>query len=182
MKNNKSVKQVSRLTGALLARKGTATPSSSSLMMNQVASRFVTSSHEQARAIEKVSAKSDIKEEAGHEISDVISSDSKSDFKSDVKLDVKSAVETKVTAGNKKVSIKKSNSRKSLNTKSLNKDTTNKRIAMTLRMEEEDHLKLRIFSAYTRKSCQVILSEALDVYLGENSKKIPELKIASQNS
>jgi len=52
---------------------------------------------------------------------------------------------------------------------------------MTLRMEEENHLRLRLYSAHTRKSCQVILSEALDSYLVKNNDKVPLLKIASQN-
>ena len=45
-----------------------------------------------------------------------------------------------------------------------------KRIAMTLRMENEDHLKLRLYAAHSRKSCQEIISEALEMYLSEDEK------------
>ncbi|WP_417319211.1 hypothetical protein [Emcibacter sp.] len=46
---------------------------------------------------------------------------------------------------------------------------TAKRIAMTLRMTEEDHLKLRLYSAHTRKSCQEVLTDALDQYLAHET-------------
>lgn len=45
-----------------------------------------------------------------------------------------------------------------------------KRIAMTLRMEHAAHLKLRLYAAHSRKSCQEIISEALDMYLSEDEK------------
>ncbi len=48
--------------------------------------------------------------------------------------------------------------------------TKNKRIAMTLRMEHDNHLKLRLFAAHSRKSCQEIISEALENYLCKDEK------------
>ncbi|MFQ5346553.1 MAG: hypothetical protein ACE5ED_01755 [Rhodothalassiaceae bacterium] len=37
-----------------------------------------------------------------------------------------------------------------------------KRIAMTLRLDAERHLRLKLLAAHERKSCQVLLLEALD--------------------
>ncbi|MFC7049232.1 hypothetical protein [Emcibacter nanhaiensis] len=54
-----------------------------------------------------------------------------------------------------------------------------KRIAMTLRMTEEDHLKLRLYSAHTRKSCQEVLTEALDMYLCNESEHVCDNKRCS---
>lgn len=45
-----------------------------------------------------------------------------------------------------------------------------KRIAMTLRMEQADHLKLRLYAAHSRKSCQEIISEALGMFLSKDEK------------
>ena len=146
MANDKSIKQVSRLTGALLARKGSAAPSPASLMLNQQANRFQnTAQHKPEPELEQAPI---IKQ---------------------ANVDIKAAKSKGVDGKSKSI-------------KSSNKHAAHKRIAMTLRMEEEDHLKLRIFSAYTRKSCQAIISEALDLYLGENGDKLAGLKIASQNS
>jgi len=127
----KNVKQVSRLTGSLLARKGAAAPTRANLSMNkQALDRFshlevdkpVTRDREQAKA----------------------------------------AAQTREDEQN--ITPRKSH----------------KRIAMTLRMEEDDHLRLKLHSAYTRKSCQMILSEALDLYIEENNDKIQKIKMASQ--
>ena len=49
-----------------------------------------------------------------------------------------------------------------------NKVTAKRRIAMTLRMGQEEHLKLRLYAAHSRKSCQEIISEALEMYLTED--------------
>lgn len=152
MKKVKNVKQASRLTGALLARKGTAAPSSASLVMNQqVLNRFSAPEIHPDKTDHKKSAASAEKTNGSSE-------------------------EKQVRSVEEEVSAEKSNF-----AKSLKKPAAGKRIAMTLRMEEEDHLNLRLFSAHTRKSCQVIISEALDRYLSDNSDKIPLLKVASQN-
>jgi len=152
MKKVKNVKQASRLTGALLARKGAAAPSSASLLLNQqVLNRFPAPEIKSPVTDNKESA---VKAQQPRGLSEKKRTHS---------------VEGEVSTG------------KSDTTKSLKKPAAGKRIAMTLRMEEEDHLNLRLFSAHTRKSCQVIISEALDCYLRENSDKIPLLKVASQN-
>lgn len=44
-----------------------------------------------------------------------------------------------------------------------------KRIAMTLRLSHEQHLRLRVFSAHRRLSSQEILAQALDRYIDENA-------------
>ena len=142
MKNDKNVKQVSRLTGDLLARKGSAAPTQTPLRMNQNAGHFYAARHETEQVTTRASAPK-----------------------------VPAKVDIKINKG--KVSSDKA--------KSSAEVVDGKRIAMTLRMVEEDHLKLRLFSAHTRKSCQTILSEALDVYLAENEDRIPELRMASQN-
>jgi predicted HicB family RNase H-like nuclease len=41
---------------------------------------------------------------------------------------------------------------------------------MTLRMEHDDHLKLRLYAAHSRNSCQEIISEALNHYLNQSEK------------
>ncbi len=45
------------------------------------------------------------------------------------------------------------------------------RIAMTLRLGHEQHLKLRLFAAHTRLSSQEIMKEALEHYIDENAPK-----------
>ncbi len=44
-----------------------------------------------------------------------------------------------------------------------------KRIAMTVRLDHEQHLRLRVFSAHKRLSSQQILAQALDRYIDENA-------------
>jgi hypothetical protein len=44
------------------------------------------------------------------------------------------------------------------------KRTAQKRAAMTLRLDEARHLRLRLVSAHLRRSCQSVLTEALDAY------------------
>lgn len=45
---------------------------------------------------------------------------------------------------------------------------TGRRVAMTLRLDPDRHLKLRVLSAHAHQSCQQILTQALDDYLGEH--------------
>ena len=44
-----------------------------------------------------------------------------------------------------------------------------KRIAMTVRLDHEQHLRLRIFSVHQKRSSQEILALALDKYIDENA-------------
>ena len=142
MKNDNNIKQVSRLTGALLARKGTAVPSPETVHVN---SHTLNGSHNAIMP----SSKRTVQSSAGGPINTL-----------------KGKVSTR---------------RKSNPVKSSHGPGTRKRIAMTLRMEEENHLQLRLYSAHTRKSCQIIISEALDLYLAQNNDEVPLLNVASQN-
>ncbi|PCI33825.1 MAG: hypothetical protein COB54_02160 [Alphaproteobacteria bacterium] len=141
MKNEKNIKQVSRLTGALLARKGAALPSPETIHVN---SHTLNGTHKGIMPSRKKTVQSS-------------------------------------TAGSVNAVKGKVSTRKSKPVKSSQGPGAHKRIAMTLRMEEENHLQLRLYSAHTRKSCQVILSEALDLYLAQNNDEVPLRKVASQN-
>lgn len=44
-----------------------------------------------------------------------------------------------------------------------------KRIAMTVRLDHEQHLRLRVFSVHRKQSSQEILALALDRYIDENA-------------
>jgi len=161
MKNVKNVKAVSRLTGSLLAKKGAAAPSPASLSMNQaVLNRFPTPEYDQIPTTAAYAAGADHPES------------------------LESAIDTVKQVSTRQLEGASSRNGKDLGqkenaTKPLKGLAKAKRIAMTLRMEEENHLRLRIFSAHTRKSCQVILSEALDLYFLKNEEKIPRNKTAS---
>jgi len=144
------IKKISRLTGALLAKKGTAAPSSApSLLNQQVLDHFPPTQNQPDKiALEKPAVKAD---ENIAEEKPAVAVDQQP---SSTNMDFATAAENSVTG---------------------------RRIAMTLRMAREDHLKLRLFSAHTRKSCQAILSEALERYLVENGDKVPILKMASRS-
>lgn len=165
MKNVKNGKQVSRLTGALLAKKGSAAPSQASLSMNQtVINRFATPEYEAAVQVDDNS----LLENAIETVRELTTRQNKPIYTEKPSIKEKPIKEGRLST------------RKSKLSKSSKQLAANKRIAMTLRMEEESHLKLRIFSAHTRKSCQVILSEALELYLAENSDRISGQKLASR--
>ncbi len=44
-----------------------------------------------------------------------------------------------------------------------------RRIAMTVRLDHEQHLRLRVFSVHQKRSSQEILARALDKYIDENA-------------
>jgi hypothetical protein len=168
MTKDKNVKQVSRLTGALLARKGSASPTPASAFMNQQAfDRFAAPAPGEDVQTSLDDAIETIKDVTGRQ--------------SGTKQNEGVSLKEKESRQKKSVTRGKASTRKSQSGKSSIEPAESKRIAMTLRMVEEDHLKLRIFSAHTRKSCQTILSEALDIYLAENSEQVAELNIATQN-
>ncbi len=161
MKNDRNVKQVSRLTGALLARKGSAAPSHETNSIDrQDMNGFLEDAIETAKQL-------NLRQNS------VVHGEKQF---ATIEKPGRSSKAEPVKADKGKVSSKKSKSAKSSKAYAVNK-----RIAMTLRMEEENHLNLRIYSAHTRKSCQVILSEALELYLSVNNDKVPSLKSASQN-
>ncbi|MFZ5610010.1 MAG: hypothetical protein ACOY99_10420 [Pseudomonadota bacterium] len=47
-----------------------------------------------------------------------------------------------------------------------------RRVAMTLRLDPQRHLRLRLLSALAGRSCQALLIEALDGYLAEKSSDL----------
>lgn len=53
----------------------------------------------------------------------------------------------------------------SANPASTKSHAVGKRVAMTLRLDDDRHLKLRLVAAHGKTSCQKILIEALDSYL-----------------
>ncbi|MCF6195316.1 MAG: hypothetical protein L3J50_01340 [Emcibacter sp.] len=168
MTKNKNVKQVSRLTGALLARKGSAAPTPASAFMNQQAfDNFAAPVQSEDVSTPLDDAIETIKELTGRQ--------------KGAKYNEGVSLKEKESRQKKSVTRGKVSTRKSQSSKSSIEPAESKRIAMTLRMVEEDHLKLRIFSAHTRKSCQTILSEALDIYLAENGDQVAELNVATQN-
>jgi hypothetical protein len=74
----------------------------------------------------------------------------------------------KTTRESKEVVGKVTKSSRSTSIISTKNAAETKRIAMTLRMNGDDHLKLRLFSAYSKNSCQKIITEALGYYLENN--------------
>ncbi len=144
-----TVKKEARLSGMLLARKGAAQPAHTDHRLNMQA-------FEQAeRGFQKVHVKSEKSDssmlaEAVKEINKV----TKRQYNEVVKEE--------------NMKVKPATSRNSTSewTPSSKKPVgAGKRIAMTLRMEQEEHLKLRLYAAHSRKSCQEIISEALELYL-----------------
>ncbi|MGD8325441.1 MAG: hypothetical protein PVF65_00860 [Sphingomonadales bacterium] len=51
-------------------------------------------------------------------------------------------------------------------------ESLDKRIAMTLRLDGERHVKLRVLAALQGRSCQGLLTEALDAYLDEQAAEL----------
>lgn len=47
-----------------------------------------------------------------------------------------------------------------------------KRVAMTLRLDGERHVKLRVLAALQGRSCQNLLTEALDAYLEDQAAEL----------
>lgn len=160
MKNSRKIKQASRLTGSLLARKGTAAPSSESVSMTQ-------------------GGMSDFLEDAIMSVKK-LSSRQNGYAQSEKQFIQSEEPEGTVTAGPVTTVKGKVSYKKSKFAKSSTVSTAKKRVAMTLRMDDESHLKLRLHSAYTRKSCQIIISEALNLYLAKNDDKFSISKSASQ--
>ncbi len=196
MKNVKNVKGVSRLTGSLLAKKGTAAPSPASLSMNQaVLDRFPAPEYDPATSTPvggPGSHDNDSLESAIDSVKKIsirqngATPNNKSGKNLDISKEAVSddSVPDKGKAPRGNPSGQKSNfgcAPEKQSGKQPKKQVGTKRIAMTLRMEPENHLRLRILSAHTRKSCQVILSEALDLYFMENEEQVYFKEIASQN-
>jgi len=170
-----TVKKEARLSGLLLARKGVASPSHTDHRLNvQVMDQFASQKQTQP-SVHETNFGNDSE---GHDNFDAVIEEVKSLSKKQsnviagevpVEQDTVSAVEVveEETIIEKSVEVQKRETEdKSVSNSSL----AVKRIAMTLRMEQEDHLKLRLYAAHTRKSCQEIISEALDSYLNQDEK------------
>ena len=154
------MKKEARLTGSLLARKGQAIPSPASPKFAIPAiNRFGQKGQDET-----------VEEQHGHEPAEKGPEDTIETVRklSEVQgrksgpSDDKSETATGKIFGRRK---KEKNTVKAA-------QTNGKRIAMTLRMNEEDHLKLRLYSAHTRKSCQEVLTEALNMYLCDQSEEV----------
>ena len=59
---------------------------------------------------------------------------------------------------------------------------SSKRVAMTLRLDHEQHLKLRLFSAHVRQSSQDVMLEALEAYIKANAPQSFEAACKSLDS
>jgi len=186
------VKKEARLSGMLLARKGSALPAHTDHRLTVQAVEPVESKQELEQANKErakhediVPAESDsgMLVEAVKEINNVTKRQynkvvgdtveapvSKVEAKkSRLNVDVEPETEAVVNVNNVEVRKASPVIKDDVKpTKNVKLDT--KRIAMTLRMEHADHLKLRLYAAHSRKSCQEIISEALDMYLSEDEK------------
>lgn len=156
-----SVKKEARLSGMLLARKGTAQPAHTDHRLNmQVMDQF---SETEPMHDDLVEAVKEISRVTNKQYNSVLNS---SDVVSKVESNIKAKNELREKASNAPVEVKQDLFPVE------HKRQAGKRIAMTLRMEADDHLKLRLYAAHSRKSCQEILSEALDKYLKKTNKYV----------
>ncbi|GEQ97623.1 hypothetical protein JCM17844_12600 [Iodidimonas gelatinilytica] len=62
--------------------------------------------------------------------------------------------------------------RQQRNTEQGDKVTDKKRIALTLRLDKERHLRLKLMAAHTNKSAQDLLMQALDDLLGNYTEPL----------
>ncbi|MDG1996266.1 MAG: hypothetical protein P8J14_07225 [Emcibacteraceae bacterium] len=159
-----TVKKEARLSGMLLARKGTAAPAHTDHRLTiQAMDQFKKpepkveipkelNGHEQQNWTDAVSQINDVtRKQYGREVASP---------------DVKEV--PKVAEKIEKVIKSSTKAFKSAKMPQRNTKVDGKRVAMTLRMEQEEHLKLRLYAAHSRKSCQEIISDALEMYLNKN--------------
>lgn len=164
-----SVKKEARLSGLLLARKGSALPAHTDHRLTiqafdavHIQSEVSSSSNQEFRT--ETSDHNGFVE-AVKEINDVTKRQYNKVFSAvEPKSELKVAEKLEVSEASPAAKIEK--------TVFENTDQAAKRIAMTLRMDQDDHLKLRLYAAHSRKSCQEIISAALDMYLSEDKKYV----------
>ncbi len=158
-----SVKKEARLSGMLLAKKGNAQPAHTDHRLNMQA---FEQQMEEARVqpnVESASSDSSMLAEAVQEINKVT--------KRQYSKVVGDEEKVRVEPAKKQAPVKEKVVSPKQEQPPLKKAVgAGKRIAMTLRMDHEEHLKLRLFAAHSRKSCQEIISEALEQYLSEDDK------------
>ena len=159
-----------RLSGMLLARKGTAHPAHTDHRLNIQAMEAELSSDFHEDIITQQTDTS-ILVEAVKEINKVTKQQYNNAVMEEEKA-VKAHRKTQPEVQKKEQAVKRVSESspvvKNNVTPVENKVTAKKRIAMTLRMEQDEHLKLRLYAAHSRKSCQEIISEALKMYLAED--------------
>ncbi|HPF47345.1 MAG: hypothetical protein KDF58_06530 [Alphaproteobacteria bacterium] len=162
-----SVKKEARLSGLLLARKGTAIPAHTDHRLTIQALNPVQHHRALPHPAEDIKAEDTDNSrfvEAVMEINNVKKRQYNNvDFDEDAEP---KATKVIARANIGQHTVQKKNDKVPDN----RKDVSSKRIAMTLRMEQDDHLKLRIYAAHSRKSCQEIISAALEMYLNEDKK------------
>ncbi len=145
-----TVKKEARLSSLLLARKGAAAPSHTD-------HRFTRQAFDQFETYSQDRMLSDVHQEGVSQDEDVNSHELNG-----VIAEIKTLKAKQTNIGSKQIKSTK------IKKTAAHKNVSGKRIAMTLRMAQENHLKLRLYAAYSRKSCQEIISEALDYYLNKS--------------
>ena len=171
-----TVKKEARLSGLLLARKGTAQPAHTDHKLTVQAFdplEMQQAVRESFHEFEVESSDQSMLVEAVKEINDVTRRQYNNAVKSSGEAKIDKSQEVKVEKKQvvvKKAPVAKTEMKKTAPPVEPKKQVASKRIAMTLRMEQDDHLKLRLYAAHSRKSCQEIISAALDMYLSEDDK------------
>ena len=159
-----TVKKEARLSGMLLARKGTAAPAHTDHRLNiQAMDQFKKTEAKIEAPRELNSYEHQSWTDAVSQINDVTR---KQYSRNVISPDVKEV--PKITANVEKTKKSSTKAFKSAKMPNTIVKADGKRIAMTLRMEQEEHLKLRLFAAHSRKSCQEIISDALEMYLSKD--------------
>ncbi|MBT5187769.1 MAG: hypothetical protein HOM01_13250 [Kordiimonadaceae bacterium] len=177
------VKKEARLSGMLLARKGTAAPSHTDHRLTvQVMEQFSNLDQQEApfkdvnANIEKssdsfTSAVSEVKSIRDRQnyntvIENAVATQKTIEASNKAEVQLETAIKKEVSAD---TNVNLNNDEQVSSDKehkvSAKKNVSANRIAMTLRMEQDKHLKLRLYAAHSRKSCQDIISAALDAYL-----------------
>jgi len=169
-----SVKKEARLSGILLARKGSALPAHTDHKLTMQAVEECQNQSEAQSARQEIKTDQldhSLLVEAVKEINDVTKRQYNkvvSEVASQNYIEPEVEHEVRVKVSDRKISQLVNNDLKPAS----NKEQAGKRIAMTLRMERDEHLKLRLHAAHSRKSCQDIISAALDMYLSEDEKYV----------
>lgn len=171
-----SVKKEARLSGMLLARKGKAHPAHTDHKLtvqvmdqfagansdNEPPKEFSTNQSDNGSLVEAVN---EINQVTKRQYNNVIKDVNKTLQAETAEKPVATTVEPEVKIAPQAAVVSR---KETLPVEDA--DLAQKRIAMTLRMETADHLKLRLYAAHSRKSCQEIISEALEVYLDKDEK------------
>lgn len=132
------MKPLRRLNSALLARKGSAAPSTDMRPEEGMLDRMVA-----PLPYSPVSVEAETPAEHGPATS----------FYSGVHARPRISIRNPAKGGNQEKPVaKKSNS-------------TAERVAMTVRMDEDQHIKLKVYCAHAKKSAQEVFLEALDAFI-----------------